>query len=82
SDSSLACRQTSEMTVDWDLLAKIPEDTNVFSQKTNPWFKTMNVRRLLDREEKTIIYLVFSEHLIDGSPKNAISAVTAMPWPK
>ena len=40
----------------------------------------LQVVRFLDRRRNTLVYLVYSDKLIDGSPKNAITAVAMMPW--
>ena len=52
---------------------------------THRWFqavvlKKLQVIRFLDRARNTLIYLAYSDKLIDGSPKNSISAVAMMPW--
>ena len=39
------------------------------------------VVRFLDQKRNTLIYLAYSDKLVDGSPKNSISAVPIMPWP-
>jgi CreA protein len=36
--------------------------------------------RFLDKKRNTLVYLTYSDKLIDGSPKNAVSAVAIMPW--
>ena len=43
-------------------------------------FKSLQVVRFWDPARRTLIYLTYSDKLIDGSPKNAISAVVAAPW--
>jgi len=43
-------------------------------------FKTLHVVRFLDNRRKVLVYLVYSDKLIEGSPKNAISTVPIMPW--
>jgi CreA protein len=37
--------------------------------------------RFLDQKRNTLVYMAYSDKLIDGSPKNSISAVPIMPWP-
>lgn len=87
SDASLACRQTGPV-VDKTTSKPIPmadlakfDKEDAFSAAQNLWFKTMHVRRFVDQKRNTLVYLTFSDKLIDGSPKNAISSVTIMPWP-
>lgn len=76
SDASLACRQTGPVTLPDDL----EEGEQVFRQRTSLLFKTMQVVRFYDEERNTLIYLTYSDKIVDGSPKNAISAVVIRPW--
>jgi CreA protein len=74
SDASIACRQVGPITF------KEPIDTDdegerVFAARRSVLFKKLQVVRFLDRKRNTLIYLAYSDKLIDGSPKNAISAV-------
>ena len=74
---SLSCRQTGPLKAEKPL-RKVQED--VFTQRMSFLFKGLNVSRLVDEENKSLIYLVVSEKLIDGSPYNSISVVPLMPW--
>jgi CreA protein len=40
----------------------------------------MQVVRFFDRKRKVFVYLVYSDRVIEGSPKNSVSAVPAMSW--
>lgn len=80
SDASIACRQVGPIKVSLSELKKY-DNEDAFSKSTNIFFKTMHVRRMVDVKRNTIIYLVYSDKLINGSPKNAISSVPVMPWP-
>lgn len=79
SDASIACRQTGPIDPT-ALYGSAAEGENVFEVSTSPLFKTLNVARFFDEERNTIVYLTYSTYLIDGSPKNSVSAVTIMPW--
>ena len=46
-----------------------------------PLFKRLRVVRFLDQKRNTLVYLAYSDKLIDGSPKNSVSSVPIMPWP-
>jgi len=72
SEASVACRQTGDIVFD---LADIEEQEVVFNQRRSALFKNMRVVRMHDAETHTFIYLTYSTKLVDGSPKNAISAV-------
>ncbi|MCB9942253.1 MAG: CreA family protein [Geminicoccaceae bacterium] len=76
SDASITCRQTGPIRVTDEL----DEGEEVFKQRTSLIFKTMQVVRFLDPKRKTFAYLVYSDKIVEGSPKNSISAVPAMPW--
>jgi CreA protein len=78
SNFSISCRQVGPINVD---LSKLPEQEEVFSQKTSIFFKTTRIYRLLDKSHNTLIYLAISTKIINGSPANAISTVPIMPWP-
>lgn len=71
SDASVACRQTGPISFD----PNIKEKDEVFNKKSSLFFKKLHVVRFVDKSRKTMIYLTFSDHLVNGSPKNAISAV-------
>ena len=76
SDASIACRQIGPISWKGDL--KDGED--VFKESRSWLFKKLQVVRFYDRPNNTIVYLSYSDKLIDGSPKNAISTVPIMPW--
>lgn len=76
SDASITCRQTGPIRVTDEL----DEGEEVFKQRTSLIFKTMQVVRFFDPKRKTFAYLVYSDKIVEGSPKNSISAVPAMPW--
>lgn len=76
SDASIACRQTGPIRFGEPLEA----GEQVFQQRASILFKTVQVVRFWDPTRNTLIYLTYSDKLIDGSPRNAISAVTVAPW--
>jgi CreA protein len=76
SDASIACRQVGPIKVQDEL----EEGEEVFKQRTSLIFKSMQVVRFFDEKRKVFVYLVYSDRVIEGSPKNSISAVPAMAW--
>ncbi|MEX2520640.1 MAG: CreA family protein, partial [Paracoccaceae bacterium] len=76
SDASLACRQTGPVT----LPEEMEEGERVFRQRTSVLFKSLQVVRFHDPARNTLVYLSYSDRVIEGSPKNAISAVVIRPW--
>ncbi|MBF0373591.1 MAG: CreA family protein [Alphaproteobacteria bacterium] len=77
SDASIACRQVGPITLPDKPL---PDGDEVFGVRTSVLFKRMHVVRFHDKGVNTLVYLVYSDKLVDGSPKNAISTVPIMPW--
>ena len=73
---SIACRQVGPIAPP----SQLKENEVVFTEDTSILFKETRVIRMFDRKRNTLIYLVYSTKLIDGSPMNAISTVPIMPW--
>jgi len=76
SDASIACRQVGPIRISGDL--KDGED--VFKESRSWLFKKLQVVRFFDKPNNTLVYLSYSDKVIDGSPKNSISTVPVMPW--
>ncbi|MEO6271491.1 MAG: CreA family protein [Lautropia sp.] len=72
SDASIACRQIGDTI---SFTGKLPAQEDVFTQRTSILFKRLHVVRIVDRKRNTLVYLTYSDRLIDGSPKNAVTAV-------
>lgn len=71
SDASVACRQVGEISFNGSL----PKQEEAFKKSSSPLFKKTRVVRVVDSKRNTLIYLVYSDKLIDGSPNNSITAV-------
>ncbi len=76
SDASIACRQVGPIKINTPL----KDGEKVFKERTSILFKTMQVVRFLDKKRNVLIYLVYSDKFVDGSPKNSISTVPIRPW--
>lgn len=76
SDASIACRQVGPI----NIKEKLKDGEEVFTERRSLVFKKMRVVRFLDQPRNTLVYLVYSDKLIEGSPKNSITAVPIMPW--
>jgi CreA protein len=81
SDSIIACRQVGPIKVDLKELKK-HDGEEAFSQKTSIIFKSLTAYRYVDLPNNSIVYLLISGKLTDGSPKNSNSPVPVMPWPE
>ncbi len=82
---SIACRQRGPVVIAGDLREQLIEETEdggekVFKERTSPIFKTIQVTRMYDAKRNTLVYLIWSDKLVEGSPKNAISVVAIQPW--
>jgi CreA protein len=77
SDASIACRQIGPIS----FTGQLKEAEQVFNQKTSLVFKTMQVVRFHDLKRNVLVYLVYSDKLVDGSPKNSIPTVPIIKWP-
>ena len=73
---SLACRQTGPLVLSGD----IRKQARINAFDRNIFFKEMIVTRMYDEANRTLIYLVTSKGLIDGSPFNSISTIPLAPW--
>ena len=75
-EASIACRQVGPITFKGEL----KDGDEVFKERTSLVFKTMQVVRFLDKKRNTLVYLVYSDRLIEGSPQNAVTAIPILPW--
>ena len=71
SDASIACRQVGPVSVRQPL----PRQEEVFNERLSILFKRLRIVRMVDRERNTLVYLTYSDRLVDGSPQNAVTAV-------
>ena len=70
-EASIACRQVGPVSVKQPL----PQQEEVFSERMSLLFKRLRIVRMVDRERNTLVYLTYSDRLVDGSPQNAVTAV-------
>jgi CreA protein len=71
SDASIACRQVGEIRIKQPL----PQQDEVFSERLSILFKRLRIVRVVDAKRQSLVYMTYSEKLLDGSPKNSITAV-------
>lgn len=76
SDISLACRQYGPV----KFTEKFKQGDVVFSERRSLIFKKMQIVRGCDEKRNVLVYMVYSDRLIEGSPKNSTSTVPVMPW--
>jgi len=76
SDVSLSCRQYGPV----KFKEKFSEGDQVFSEKRSLFFKRMQIVRGCDAKRNVLVYMVYSDKLIEGSPQNSTAAVALQPW--
>lgn len=76
-EASIACRQVGPIRIN----GKLKNGDVVFKERTSLVFKTMQVVRFFDESRNTLVYLVYSDRVIEGSPQNAVTAIPILPWP-
>jgi CreA protein len=81
SDASIACRQIGPIRLPEEIREGKADGSEVFKQRTSLLFKSMQVVRFYDPRRNVLVYLTYSDRIIEGSPKNSISVVPILPWP-
>ncbi len=76
SDVSLACRQYGPI----KFKEKSEQGDVVFRERRSLIFKKMQIVRGCDAKRNVLVYMVYSDRLIEGSPKNSTSSVPVQPW--
>lgn len=77
-EASIACRQVAPIS----FKSELKDGEEVFRERTSLVFKTMQVVRFFDKKRNTLVYLVYSDRVIEGSPQNAVTAIPILPWPQ
>ena len=76
SDISLSCRQIGPIR----FKDKFAQGEDMFSKRRSLFFKKMQIVRGCDTKRNVLVYMVYSDRLIEGSPKNSTSTVPIQPW--
>jgi len=77
SDLSIACRQVGPIKI----VGELKDGERVFDEHRSLLFKKLQVVRFFDRKRNVLVYVAYSDRVIEGSPKNSISTVPVMGWP-
>jgi CreA protein len=70
-EASIACRQVGPIS----FAQPLPQQEEVFNERLSILFKKLRIVRMVDRKRNTLVYLTYSDRLVEGSPKNSITAV-------
>lgn len=71
SDASIACRQVGPVS----FVKPLAQQDEIFTERTSLVFKKLRVVRMVDAKRNALIYLTYSDRLIEGSPQNSVTAV-------
>ena len=80
SDAAISCQQVGAIVLTDKIKNGKAQGEVVFQKRTSLVFKKLQVERFYDGKRNALVYLTYSDKVVDGSPKNAISAVPIMPW--
>ena len=70
-EASIACRQVGPI-----VIAKpLPQQEDVFTERISLVFKKLRIVRMVDAKRNTLVYLTYSDRVIEGSPQNSVTAV-------
>ena len=70
-EASIACRQVGPVRI----AKPLPLKQEVFSERQSILFKRLQVVRMVDAKRNVLVYLTYSDKLIEGSPQNSVTAV-------
>ena len=73
-EASIACRQTGPIS----FAAPIAKQEEMFSERISLVFKKLRVVRMVDAKRNTLVYLTYSDRVIEGSPQNSVTAVPVL----
>ncbi|MEO1101557.1 MAG: CreA family protein [Pseudomonadota bacterium] len=73
SNASIDCQRAGDIDLSDVKVSKSGEE--VFSQRQSLFFKNVAVRRIVDLDNRAVLYVVYSRKLVDGSAKMNLSTV-------
>ena len=80
SDAAIECTQIGPVALPDDVRSGKRNGEQVFKKRTSLLFKSLQVVRFYDGPRNALVYLSYSDRIIEGSPKNSVSAVAIQPW--
>ena len=80
SDASIAWRQIGPISLPEKIKNGQEDGKEVFKKSTSFLFKSLQVVRFYDAKRNVLVYLTYSDRIIEGSPKNSISIIPITPW--
>jgi len=71
SEAAIECRQIGPISIPRPL----PVQEEVFNERTSLVFKKLRIVRMVDKSRNALVYLTYSDRVIEGSPQNSVTAV-------
>lgn len=71
SEASIACRQVGPIRI----AQPIRQQEEIFSERISLIFKRLRIVRMVDAKRHALVYLTYSDRVIEGSPQNSVTAV-------
>lgn len=71
SEAAIACRQVGPISFPQPLR----QQEEVFNERLSILFKRLRVVRMADPKRNTLVYMTYSDRVIEGSPQNSVTAV-------
>ena len=70
-EASIACVQVGPVRIDKPL----PKQEDMFTERISLVFKKLRVVRMVDPKRNALVYLTYSDRVIEGSPQNSVGVV-------
>jgi len=77
-EASIACKQVGPIHIDKPL----PKQEDMFTERISLVFKKLRVVRMVDPKRNALVYLTYSDRVIEGSPQNSVDVVPVDPATK
>ena len=71
SEALIACRQTGPIV----FAGKLDRQEEMFNERISLVFKRLRVVRMVDARRNALVYLTYSDRVLEGSPQNSVTAV-------
>lgn len=71
SEASIACRQVGPIAI----AKPVKAQEEIFSERTSLIFKRLRIVRMVDAKRNSLVYLTYSDRVIEGSPQNSVAVV-------
>jgi CreA protein len=70
-EASISCRQTGPISIP----SPIAVQEEIFNERISLVFKRLRIVRMVDAKRNALVYLTYSDRVIEGSPQNSVTAL-------